>query len=91
MVRRFSFKGASPQLVLAKREPPLALGEDVHSCKEGLKVRPEIGTVVFWYSLRPNGNSDPRLGCWAFLGAVEKLWLVVATGMLLVGMLTACV
>lgn len=36
--------------------------EDVHSCKDGLAIRPEIGTVVLWYSLRPNGNSDPKLG-----------------------------
>lgn len=34
--------------------------QDVHSCKDGLKVRPEVGTVVFWYSLRPNGNNDPN-------------------------------
>ena len=35
--------------------------QDVHSCGHGLKIRPEIGTVVLWYSLRPNGNSDPHL------------------------------
>ena len=34
--------------------------EDVHSCEHGLKIGPEVGTVVLWYSLRPNGNPDPN-------------------------------
>ncbi|CAE7663738.1 P4H6, partial [Symbiodinium pilosum] len=34
--------------------------EDMHSCEHGLKVQPEIGSVLLWYSLRPNGNSDPN-------------------------------
>eukprot|EP00930_Biecheleria_cincta_P028914 TRINITY_DN20126_c0_g2_i1.p1 TRINITY_DN20126_c0_g2~~TRINITY_DN20126_c0_g2_i1.p1 ORF type:complete len:510 (-),score=75.06 TRINITY_DN20126_c0_g2_i1:116-1624(-) len=34
--------------------------QSMASCEKGLKVRPEVGTVIFWYSLRPNGNSDPN-------------------------------
>ncbi|CAJ1393572.1 unnamed protein product [Effrenium voratum] len=34
--------------------------EDMNSCERGLKVRPEVGTVMLWYSLRPNGNGDPN-------------------------------
>jgi len=33
---------------------------DMWSCEKGLKVNPEQGTVVFWYSLHPNGNTDPN-------------------------------
>merc|ERR1712107_886797 len=31
------------------------------SCERGLKVKPEKGAVIFWYSLHPNGNwNKPR-------------------------------
>merc|ERR1712194_338986 len=33
---------------------------DMYSCKKGLKVTPELGTVIFWYSLHANGNTDPN-------------------------------
>ena len=50
--------------------------QDMHSCEKGLKVQPEIGSVLLWYSLRPNGNSDPLpglyceglLACGAYMG-----------------------
>jgi len=31
---------------------------DTYACDQGLKVKPERGTVILWYSLRPNGNTD---------------------------------
>eukprot|EP00927_Polykrikos_kofoidii_P073493 TRINITY_DN69523_c0_g1_i1.p1 TRINITY_DN69523_c0_g1~~TRINITY_DN69523_c0_g1_i1.p1 ORF type:complete len:482 (+),score=82.35 TRINITY_DN69523_c0_g1_i1:102-1547(+) len=31
---------------------------DMWSCEKGLKVKPVQGTVIFWYSLHPNGNTD---------------------------------
>lgn len=31
---------------------------DLYSCDQGLKVTPEAGTVILWYSLHPNGNND---------------------------------
>ncbi|CAJ1368076.1 unnamed protein product [Effrenium voratum] len=34
--------------------------KDMRSCERGLKVRPEVGAVILWYSLRPNGNGDPN-------------------------------
>lgn len=33
---------------------------DMWSCERGLKVKPEKGAVIFWYSLHPNGNTDPN-------------------------------
>jgi prolyl 4-hydroxylase len=33
---------------------------DMWSCERGLKVKPERGAVIFWYSLHPNGNTDPN-------------------------------
>lgn len=33
---------------------------DMWSCKKGLKVTPEVGSVIFWYSLHANGNTDPN-------------------------------
>jgi len=33
---------------------------DMYSCEKGLKVRPERGSVIFWYSLHPNGNTNPN-------------------------------
>lgn len=33
---------------------------DMYSCDAGLKVKPELGNVIFWYSLHPNGNTDPN-------------------------------
>merc|ERR1711976_317491 len=32
----------------------------MYSCEKGLKVKPQQGTVIFWYSLHPNGNTDPN-------------------------------
>ncbi|CAE7876368.1 P4H4 [Symbiodinium necroappetens] len=45
---------------LFPRAHALPQPEDMHSCEKGLKVQPEIGAVLLWYSLRPNGNSDPN-------------------------------
>mmetsp|Transcript_30833 Transcript_30833/g.70737 ORF Transcript_30833/g.70737 Transcript_30833/m.70737 type:complete len:408 (+) Transcript_30833:93-1316(+) len=48
--------------------------QDMWGCHKGLKVRPEKGTVVLWYSLRANGNTDPNglhAGC-PVEGNVEK-------------------
>lgn len=33
---------------------------DMYSCDQGLKVKPEKGAVILWYSLHPNGNTDPN-------------------------------
>lgn len=33
---------------------------DMYSCAKGMKVKPELGAVIFWYSLHPNGNTDPN-------------------------------
>jgi len=33
---------------------------DMYSCENGLKVKPEKGSVIFWYSLHPNGNTNPN-------------------------------
>jgi len=31
---------------------------DMYSCDHGLKVQPQRGAVILWYSLQPNGNTD---------------------------------
>jgi len=33
---------------------------DMYNCVQGLKVKPVKGSVIFWYSLHPNGNNDPN-------------------------------
>mmetsp|Transcript_56288 Transcript_56288/g.163227 ORF Transcript_56288/g.163227 Transcript_56288/m.163227 type:complete len:506 (+) Transcript_56288:103-1620(+) len=34
---------------------------DMYGCNHGgLKVKPVQGNVIFWYSLHPNGNTDPN-------------------------------
>lgn len=40
------------------RSDGLPSPRDNYACDRGLKVKPERGTVIFWYSLRPNGNTD---------------------------------
>lgn len=33
---------------------------DLYACEQGLKVQPKKGAVIIWYSLHPNGNTDPN-------------------------------
>jgi len=34
--------------------------QNMYGCEQGLKVKPVKGSVIFWYSLHPNGNTDPN-------------------------------
>jgi prolyl 4-hydroxylase len=36
----------------------IVVAQDMWSCENGLKVKPEAGKVIIFYSLYPNGNVD---------------------------------